>query len=177
MSRGTHYLGTVRVPSPNAMDFFHFFSCFLKQYLPHVHAMFMHAAVWVGGEKERYIFLLVFSVCERRRQKNLKPPKITKIRQKIKGRIYSDGATNGLSQVNLNNRIFAFLFQTNEIKGFFSFILLTHEGSHREVYRDFQPSYDIFRRWCQGFFRPQVPYASLHCPIASSASTQSQQTV
>ena len=29
----------------------------------------------------------------------------------------------------------------------FCFIqLLTHEGSHREVYRDFQPSYDIFRR-------------------------------
>ena len=24
-------------------------------------------------------------------------------------------------------------------------ILLTHEGSHREVYQDFQPSYDIFR--------------------------------
>ena len=26
----------------------------------------------------------------------------------------------------------------------FSFILLTHEGSHREVYQKFQPSYDIF---------------------------------
>ena len=38
---------------------------------------------------------------------------------------------------------------------FFSFILLIHEGSHREVYREFQPSYDIFRRWCQGFFRPK----------------------
>ena len=36
---------------------------------------------------------------------------------------------------------------------FFSFILLIHEGSHQE----FQPSYDIFRRWCQGLFRPQVP--------------------
>ena len=28
----------------------------------------------------------------------------------------------------------------------FCFILLTHEGSHREVYRDYQPSYDIIRR-------------------------------
>ena len=37
------------------------------------------------------------------------------------------------------------------------FILLTHEGSHREVYQEFQPSYDIFRRWCQGLFRTQVP--------------------
>ena len=26
------------------------------------------------------------------------------------------------------------------------FNVLTHEGSHREIYRDFQPSYDIFRR-------------------------------
>ena len=34
---------------------------------------------------------------------------------------------------------------------------MTHEGSHREVYREFQPSYDIFRRWCQRLFRPQVP--------------------
>ena len=25
-------------------------------------------------------------------------------------------------------------------------ILLTHEGSHREVYQEFQPNYDIFRR-------------------------------
>ena len=37
---------------------------------------------------------------------------------------------------------------------FFSFILLIHEGSHREVYQDFQPSYDIFCSWCQGLFRP-----------------------
>ena len=60
----------------------------------------------------------------------------------------------------------------------FSFILLIHEGSHREVYQEFQPSYDIIRRWCQGLFRPQVPCtASLHSPIASSASTQSQQPV
>ena len=28
----------------------------------------------------------------------------------------------------------------------FYFILLTHEGSHREVYLEFQSSYDIFRR-------------------------------
>ena len=30
---------------------------------------------------------------------------------------------------------------------FFSFILLIHEGSHREAYQEFQPSYDIFRRF------------------------------
>ena len=40
---------------------------------------------------------------------------------------------------------------------FFCFILLTHKGSHREVYQEFQSSYDIFRRWCQGMFKPQVP--------------------
>ena len=28
----------------------------------------------------------------------------------------------------------------------FSFILLIHEGSHKEVYQEFQPSYDIFHR-------------------------------
>ena len=33
---------------------------------------------------------------------------------------------------------------------FFSFILLIHEGSHREVYQEFQPSYDIFCRWYTG---------------------------
>ena len=61
---------------------------------------------------------------------------------------------------------------------FFSFILLIHKGSRREVYQEFKPSYDIFRRWCQGLFRPQVPCTpSLHCPIANSASTQSQQPV
>ena len=55
------------------------------------------------------------------------------------------------------------------------FILLTHEGSHSEVCQEFQLSYDIFRRWRQGLFRPQVPCtSSLHCPIANSASTQSQ---
>ena len=60
----------------------------------------------------------------------------------------------------------------------FSFILLIHEGSHREVYKEFQPSYDIFLWWCQGLFRPQVPCSpSLNCPIANSASTQSQQPV
>ena len=57
-------------------------------------------------------------------------------------------------------------------------ILLTHGGSHREVYRDFQPSLNIFRRWCQGWIIPQVPCTpSLHCPITNSASTQSQQPV
>ena len=29
---------------------------------------------------------------------------------------------------------------------FICFILLTHEGSHREVYLEFQPGYDIFHR-------------------------------
>ena len=42
------------------------------------------------------------------------------------------------------------------IPDFFSFVLLIHKGSHREVYQKFLPSYDIFRRWCQGLFRPQV---------------------
>ena len=57
------------------------------------------------------------------------------------------------------------------------FILLTHKGSHREVYQEFQPSYDIIFRWCQGLFRSQVPCTpSLHCPT-SSASTRNQQPV
>ena len=30
---------------------------------------------------------------------------------------------------------------------FFSFILVIHEGSQKEVYQEFQPSYDIVRRW------------------------------
>ena len=61
---------------------------------------------------------------------------------------------------------------------FFFFHPADPRGSHREVYQEFQPSYDIFRRWCQGLFRPQVPCTpSLHCPIANSASTQSQQPV
>ena len=63
-------------------------------------------------------------------------------------------------------------------KLFFCFILLTHEGSHRELYQEFQPSHDIFPGWRQGLFRSQVPSTpSLHCPIANSASTQSQQPV
>ena len=38
--------------------------------------------------------------------------------------------------------------------------------------KDQKPSYDIFRRWRQGLFRPHVPCTpSLHCPIANSAST------
>ena len=35
----------------------------------------------------------------------------------------------------------------------FCFILLTHEGSHKEVYQILQPSYDISRMWCQGLIR------------------------
>ena len=52
------------------------------------------------------------------------------------------------------------------------FILLAHEGSHREAYQESQPSYDILRRWCQVSCTP-----NLHFPIANSASTQSQQPV
>ena len=33
------------------------------------------------------------------------------------------------------------------------FTLLTHEGSHREVYWEFQPSYGIFQRVVQGSHR------------------------
>ena len=36
------------------------------------------------------------------------------------------------------------------------FILLTHEGSHREVYEEFQPTFDMSHRLCQRLFRPQV---------------------
>ena len=58
------------------------------------------------------------------------------------------------------------------------YILLTHEGSHREVYQELQPSYEIFLRWCQGLFRRQVLcIPSLHCPIANSVSTRSPQPV
>ena len=42
--------------------------------------------------------------------------------------------------------------------GFF-LILLTHDGSHSKVYQEFQPSYNIVYRWCQGLFRQQVPCA------------------
>ena len=41
----------------------------------------------------------------------------------------------------------------------FSLLLLIHEGSHREVYQEFQPSYDIFRMWCQRLFRFRAPPA------------------
>ena len=69
----------------------------------------------------------------------------------------------------------ASIFSSATWNTFFSFILLIHEGSHREVYQEFQSSYDIFCRWRQGLFRPQVPCTpSLHYPIAS---TQSQQSV
>ena len=49
---------------------------------------------------------------------------------------------------------------------------------HWVVYQEFQPSYDIFRRWCQVLFRPQVPCTpSLNCLITNSALTKSQQPV
>ena len=68
--------------------------------------------------------------------------------------------------------------QAQCLSAFFSFILLIHKRSHREVYQEFQPSYEIFRRRCQGLFRLQVQSTpSLHCPIANSASTQNQQPV
>ena len=35
---------------------------------------------------------------------------------------------------------------TYDLVVFFSFILLIHEGSHRQVYQEFEPIYDIFRR-------------------------------
>ena len=58
-------------------------------------------------------------------------------------------------------------------KGFL--ILLIYKGSHREIYQEFQPSYDIIRRWCQGLIRPQVLCTpNLHCPIANTSSIQSQ---
>ena len=59
--------------------------------------------------------------------------------------------------------------QLAEISNLVSFfILLTSEGSYREVYQECQPSYDIFCRWSQTLFRPQVPCTpSLHCPIAN----------
>ena len=66
--------------------------------------------------------------------------------------------------------------QLTGISAIFCFFLLTHEGSHSEVYQEFQPNYDIFRRWCQRLFRPQVPCtSSLHGPIANS--TQRQQPI
>ena len=61
----------------------------------------------------------------------------------------------------------------------FCFILLTHKGSHGEVYREFQPSYDIFRRsgvkGCldhSGFCAPAA-----YTAIANSVSTKSKQPV
>ena len=55
------------------------------------------------------------------------------------------------------------------------FILLTHEGSHREEYQESQPSYDIFRRSSAKLgcldhgFRARTP--SLHWPIALLSSS------
>ena len=55
-------------------------------------------------------------------------------------------------------------------------IPLTHEGSHREVYKEFQPSYDIFRRsGAKDCSDHRLHW--LHCPIANSTLTQSQQPV
>ena len=66
----------------------------------------------------------------------------------------------------------------NIMTPFFILLFFIHQGSHREVYQEFHPSYDSFRRWCQGLISPQVPCtASPHCPIANSASTQIQQPV
>ena len=48
---------------------------------------------------------------------------------------------------------------------FFCFILLTQEGSDREAYQEFQPSYDIFRRFgARGYsdhrFRAPLAYTA-----------------
>ena len=44
------------------------------------------------------------------------------------------------------------------------FILLTHEGSYREVYQEFQPSSDIFRRWLSEYARAHAKrtHSQLH---------------
>ena len=57
----------------------------------------------------------------------------------------------------------------------FCFILLTHEGAHREVYHDFQPSLTSGGDKC--CLNHKFVHPSLHCPLANSASTQSQQPV
>ena len=48
--------------------------------------------------------------------------------------------------------------QVRHFWDFFVSYLLTHERSHKEVYQEFQPSYDIFRRWCQGLVKPPAGY-------------------
>ena len=48
----------------------------------------------------------------------------------------------------LSTRACQSIFLAEDRVGLFFFILLTHEGSHREVYQVFQPSCDIFRRSC-----------------------------
>ena len=56
------------------------------------------------------------------------------------------------------------------------FILLTHEGSHREVYRDFQPNLTLSVSGAKGLFIPQVPcLSSLHCPVNAEPTTSSGQ--
>ena len=54
--------------------------------------------------------------------------------------------------------ILEFLF---EIKGVKVDFLFHPADPRREVYREFPPSYDIFRRWCQGLFRSGVPHMTL----------------
>ena len=58
-----------------------------------------------------------------------------------------------LACFELSTYVIARKFRPNCVVRLF-FVLLTHQGSHREVYQSFQPSYDIFRRWCQELFRP-----------------------
>ena len=58
------------------------------------------------------------------------------------------------------------------------FYLFYPASPHKEVYWDFQPLLDIFRRsGAAGLLRPQwIPFTpSVCCPIASSGSTQSQE--
>ena len=43
---------------------------------------------------------------------------------------------------------------------FFLFILLTHKGSLWDVYQEFQPRYDICRRWCCLDHRFRAPPAN-----------------
>ena len=60
---------------------------------------------------------------------------------------------------------------TCHTQDYFSLLIFHPADPHREVYQEFHPSYDIFRRLCQGLFRPQVPcIPSLYCPIANSAT-------
>ena len=89
---------------------------------------------------------------------------------------------SGCSQMNAVSRLHCHLYDANMLWccywiAFFCFILLTHEGSHREVYQEFQSSYDIFHRsGAKGCSDHRF-----HVPPAYTAqmltSTQSQQPV